>query len=403
MSCYIEAFGSRVNPATEWRANPYWSGVRLCGSTNCSKVPPSPETLIQRMKRLTAYLARMFVADALILFGVVCFLLWLVNCLRSFDVVSVKGQSILVLGVQALYTMPPLAIAFFYVCVGIGLARALQALQANKELHIIHTSYGLGSLWRATGVVAGAGVIGVLLLSNFIEPLAYRRLNALSASIAADLVSSTLRPGRFTQATPGVVLLIGGRGANGEIREFFADDRRDPDMRRTYVAESARVASDGQNYVLELRNGSLQYKGKDGRFSEVTFARYDVSVDQLSQPIGPVDPMLEQDSVTLVAEAVFSGQWSQPLLTLLGNRAAEGLRVIGMAMMMLALMGFPSGKRARIPVPMEAGVLLIAFGERGISAYSPLGPATGALAVTAVAGIVLLMKIRPRPLPLVQQ
>jgi lipopolysaccharide export system permease protein len=102
------------------------------------------------MKRLTAYLARMFVTDALILFGVVCFLLWLVNCLRSFDVVSVKGQSIWVLAVQALYTMPPLAIAFFYVCVGIGLARALQALQANKELHIIHTSYGLGSLWRAT-------------------------------------------------------------------------------------------------------------------------------------------------------------------------------------------------------------------------------------------------------------
>ena len=350
------------------------------------------------MKKLTAYLARMFVTDALILFGVVCFLLWLVNCLRSFDVVSVKGQSVLVLGVQALYTMPPLAIAFFYVCVGIGLARALQALQANKELHIIHTSYGLGSLWRATGVVAGAGVVGVLLLSNFVEPLAYRQLNALSASVAADLVSSTLKPGRFTQVTPGVVLLIGGRGANGEIREFFADDRREPGMRRTYVAQSARVASDGDDYVLELQNGSLQYQGSDGRFSEVTFGRYNVNVEQLSQPVGQSNPMLEHDSVTLVAEAMASGQWSQELLVLLGNRAAEGLRVIGMAMMILAIMGFPSGSRARIPVPMEAGVLLIAFGERGISAYSPLGTATGALAMIAIAGIALLVRIRPRRL-----
>lgn len=353
------------------------------------------------MKKLTGYLARMFVTDALILFGVVCFLLWLVNCLRSFDVVSVKGQSVLVLGIQALYTMPPLAIAFFYVCVGIGLARALQALQANRELHIIHTSYGLGSLWRATGVVAGAGVVGVLMLSNFIEPLAYRRLNALSASIAADLVSSTLRPGRFTQVTPGVVLLIGGRGADGEIREFFADDRREPDMRRTYVAESARVASDGDNYVLELHNGALQYQGSDGRFSEVTFSRYDVSVDQLSQPVGQSNPMLEQDSITLVAGAIASGQWSQELLVLLANRAAEGLRVVGMAMMMLAMMGFPSGSRARIPVPMEAGVLLIAFGERGISAYSPLGTATGALAMIVVASIALMLRIRPRRLRLV--
>lgn len=351
------------------------------------------------MKRLTAYLARMFVTDALILFGVVCFLLWLVNCLRSFDVVSVKGQSVMVLAVQALYTMPPLAIAFFYVCVGIGLARALQALQANKELHIIHTSYGLGSLWRATAVVAGAGVVAVLILSNFIEPLANRRLNALSASIAADLVSSTLRPGRFTQVTPGVVLLIGGRGPEGAIEEFFADDRREPGMRRTYIAESARVASDGQNYVLELRDGSLQYQGSDGRFSEVTFGRYDVSVEQLSQPVGQTDPMLEEDSLSLVAKAMSSGEWSPQLLMLLANRSAEGLRVIGIAMMMLALVGFPSGKRARVPVPMEAGVLLIAFGERGISAYSPLGTATGALAMIVVAGIALLIRIRPRPLP----
>ena len=379
--------------------------VRLCGIANCTKVRraagpfPLPEMLADRMKKLTAYLARMFVTDALILFGVVCFLLWLVNCLRSFDVVSVKGQSILVLGVQALYTMPPLAIAFFYVCVGIGLARALQALQANKELHIIHTSHGLASLWRATGVVTGAGVVGVLLLANFVEPLAYRQLNALSASIAADLVSSTLRPGRFTQVTPGVVLLIGGRGGDGEIQQFFADDRREPDMRRTYIAASARVASDGENYILELRDGSLQYKGSDGRFSEVTFSRYDVSVDQLSQPVGQNNPLLEQNSVTLIAQGMASGQWSNEVLMLLANRAAEGLRVIGMAMMMLALMGFPSGRRARIPVPMEAGVLLIAFGERGISAYSPLGTATGALAMIVVGGIALLVRARTRRLP----
>ncbi len=387
----------------------------LYGPANCTKVRPRNSGNLlgtkrtiglnvcwwHRMKKLTAYLARMFVTDALILFGVVCFLLWLVNCLRSFDVVSVKGQSVLVLGVQALYTMPPLAISFFYVCVGIGLARALQALQANKELHIIHTSYGLGSLWRATAVVAGAGVVGVLLLSNFVEPLANRRLNALSASIAADLVSSTLRPGRFTQVTPGVVLLIGGRGPDGAIREFFADDRREPDMRRTYMAETARVASDGQNYVLELHNGSLQYQSSDGRFSEVTFGRYDVSVEQLSQPVGQANPMLGQDSVTLISDAVASGEWSQELLVLLANRSAEGLRVIGMAMMMLAIMGFPSGTRARIPVPMEAGVLLIAFGERGISAYSPLGTATGALAMILVAGVALLLRVRPRALPMV--
>lgn len=45
------------------------------------------------MKRLTAYLTRLFLTDAVILFAVVCVLLWLVNCLRSFDVVAVKGRT----------------------------------------------------------------------------------------------------------------------------------------------------------------------------------------------------------------------------------------------------------------------------------------------------------------------
>lgn len=351
------------------------------------------------MKRLTAYLARLFVTDALVLFGIVCFLLWLVNCLRSFDVISVKGQGLLTLGEQALLSMPQLSIAFFYVCVGIGLARALQALQANRELHIIHTSYGLGSLWRATAIVAGAGVVGVLLLSNFIEPYANRRLNLLSASVAADLVSSTLKPQRFTQVTPGVVLLIGGRSGDGEIQEFFADDRRDPETRRTYIAESARVSTDGENYVLELRNGALQSTEPGGRFSEITFARYDLSVDRLSQPIGQPDPMYEKDSISLIVEAVSGGGWTQALLTLLGNRAAEGLRVIGICMVVLALSGFPSGRRARLSMPVEALVLLMAFGERGLSAYSPLGPSTGALGMIVGGSIALFLQARPRRIP----
>jgi lipopolysaccharide export system permease protein len=219
--------------------------------------------------------------------------------------------------------------------------------------------------------------------------------------VAADLVSSTLRPGRFTQVTPGVVLLIGGRGSDGEISEFFADDRREPETRRTYIADSARVSTDGENYVLELRNGTLQYTQANGRYSEISFARYDLSVDQLSQPVAQIDPMLAEDSVTLVAEALASGTWSQSLLTLLANRAAEGLRVIGMAMMVLAIMGFPSGRRTRFNVPMEAVVLLIAFSERGLSAYSPLGTATGALLLIVVAGGALLMRTRPRPIPMV--
>lgn len=348
------------------------------------------------MRKLTTYLARLFAFDAIILFGVVCLLLWLVNCLRSFEVVSVKGQSFGTLAVQALYTMPPLALSFFYICIGIGMVRALMALQASHELHIVHIAGGIGGLWRATILVAGVAVGVVLLLAHYVEPQSNKRLNFLSASVAADLVSSTLRPNRFTQVTPGVVLLIGGRAGGGEIREFFADDRRNPETRRTYIAESARVSTDGEQYIIELRDGTLQYTEANGRYSEVRFARYDLSVESLSQPAMAVDRLGETDSFELLAESIAAGALRPEVLARLLDRSAEALRVFGICLMVLAMAAFPSGRRARIRLPLEAVVMLVAFGERGISAYSPFGVATGAVLMICGSLAVLAIRLWPR-------
>lgn len=347
------------------------------------------------MRRLTSYLTRLFASDALILFGIMCFLLWLVNCLRSFDVVSVKGQGFGTLALQALYTMPPLALSFFYICVGIGVVRALSALQTSHELHIIHTSNGLSGLWRASIVTCGVAVAMVLLLAHVVEPLANKQLNRLSAEVAADLVSSTLKPNRFTQVTPGVVLLIGGRADGGEITEFFADDRRDPETRRTYIAASARVVSVGEDYVLELRDGTLQHTEADGRYSEIRFSRYDVSVESLAQQVAYVDVLSETDSFALIAQAFETG-WSPEIVKRLLDRSAEGLRVLGLVLLVVALAGFPSGNRMRIRLPLEAFVMLVAFGERGISAYSPLGSGTGAILLILAGGTILLFRLWPR-------
>ncbi len=348
------------------------------------------------MQRLTAYLTRLFATEALMLFGVVSFLLWLVSCLRAFDVVSVKGQGLLTLAWQSLLTMPPLVLAFMYVCVGIGMARALQALQDNHELHIVHTVRGVGALVRASAMVCVASVGFVLLFSNFVEPYAARQLSALSASVAADLVSSSLKPGRVTQVAPGVLLLIGGRSGDGELTDFFADDRRDPETRRTYLAEAATISRNSTGFVLELRNGSIQYTEGGNRFSEISFGRYDIGVERLTQPLAAADGYWARNSVSMISEALQTGVWAPEVIERLIARLTEGLRVVGICILVLAISGFPSGKRARIAVPMEAIVLVIAFIERGISSYSPLGPATGSGLMIAAGGVLLFVKLRTR-------
>ena len=310
--------------------------------------------------------------------------------------VSVKGQGFGTLALQALYTMPPLALSFFYICVGIGVVRALTALQNSHELHIIYTSSGIGGLWRATVVTCGGAILAVSVLAHVLEPMANRQLNQLSAEVAADLVSSTLKPNRFTQVTPGVILLIGGREDGGMITGFFADDRRDPETRRTYIAQSARVLGVDDDYVLELYDGTLQYLEADGRYSEIRFDRYDVSVDSLAQQTLYVDELAVMDSFGLIARAMCPTGWTPDIVKRLLDRSAEALRVLGLVLLVLAMAGFPSGNRMRIKLPLEALVMLVAFGERGVSAYSPLGSGTGAIALIVVASVMLAWRLWPR-------
>ena len=214
------------------------------------------------MTRLAAYLVRIFSADALALFGVASLLLFLVQCLRSFDVVTVKGQDFLTLVGQSLLSMPTLAIAFTHVCIGIGLARGLRSLQLSQELHIIHASRRTRALFGAIATYTLACTAIIFVLVHVLEPATKRYFNTWAASVAADLVSRTLTPNRFVEFAPGVTLVIGSRGFNGEIGTFFADDRRSAGVRRTYIAQSASVSSDDQGYVIQLRDGSVQYMSR---------------------------------------------------------------------------------------------------------------------------------------------
>ncbi|MNL36044.1 hypothetical protein D3C87_1581100 [compost metagenome] len=65
-------------------------------------------------------------------------------------------------------------------------------------------------------------------------------------------------------------------------------------------------------------------------------------------------------------------------------------------LLVVAIAGFPSGNRTRLKLPLEAIVMVLAFGERGISAYSPLGSGTGAIILIVLAVTVLAVRTWPR-------
>lgn len=346
------------------------------------------------MSRLSTYLTRLFVLEAVALTSIVVFLLYLVQALRMFDLVSAKGQDLLTLAGQAALVMPAVAVIFLYVCIGLGLARALRALEVSRQLVVVHTIPRLRALFAAIGIYTTICTLLVLLMAHIVGPLADQRRYEWSASIAVDLVSRALLPHRFAEIVPGVTVVIGGRQGIGQITEFFADDQRDPKRRQTFTADEALIMRTDAGYILQLTNGEIRYIDETGGFSEVSFTRYDLSLTLFSEGIEGGG----RTSISLVNDAMATGDWTEATRLLI-ERTADGLRVIGMCALIAALAMFPGTGRRRFTIPLELVALVLAFIERGVSSglqpVFALAPMSGSLALIAVAAVIFVVRLKP--------
>jgi len=336
------------------------------------------------------------------LFAVTAFLLFLIQCLRLFDALVERGQSLVTLLGQALLGMPALGTGFLYVCLGIGLGRALRSLQASSELQVVHVGGLLPAMLRALTLFIGSGALVLLLLAHVVNPLSQRALNEWSAGIAADLVSRSMIPHKIVQIADSVSITIGARDGAGNITDFFADDHRGA-SERTYFAKSAIITRDAKGFVLRMQDGAIQQMNAQRRLSQVSFARYDLPMDQLTGASGGGGAGADNTSVGLIAGALANG-WDAGTLDTLVRRNAEAIRVVAICMLVFALAGFPSGSRRPARVPIELVVLGAAFVERGLGTFVSLpaiaGPAPGAVVLIIASALVLAMRLRAfRPMP----
>lgn len=348
------------------------------------------------MNRLKRYLVGLFANEATTLFAVAISLIFLVECLRIVDAGSVRGQGLVTLGTQVFLALPSAAMAFIHVCLGIGLARALRSLQTSRELHILHVSGKLRALAGAAMLYALAGAVILLFVAHVVDPAASRENSLIRTRVAADLIGRSLVPNRFAEVTTGVTVTVGGRRAGGEITSFFADDRREP-TRRTYISESALIAMDEQGYVLQLSNGTVQYRNPEGKLSEIVFDRYDMPFERLTGPAEPTEVRGDTTSMAIVAAGLREG-WTNERVRRLAERTVEGVRALTICLFVFAIAAFPSGRRREPRVPVEITVLGVAFFERVLFTYAPgpgwLPPFIGVMTVAVISLLILAFRLR---------
>ena len=231
------------------------------------------------------YLFRMSLSAFLAGVGVLTAVIWISQALRQFDLLTSKGQTILLFLKLTGLIIPSLVAFIAPVAVFMGTLYTLNRLNGDSEL-VVMSAAGMTPGRMLKPLLALATL--VLLVNGFMSiyamPWSFRQIQDIGAKVRADFVTRVVREGQFVQLDQGFVFHYRERGAKDALLGIFMQDRRDPLRINTYLAEVGRTVetATGQNYLV-LEKGSVQRQQPGEKDAAVVvFERYAIDLAQFA-------------------------------------------------------------------------------------------------------------------------
>ena len=220
----------------------------------------------------TAFLAGLFTLTAVI---------WVTQALKQLDLMTSKGQTILVFLTITSLGLPFLTAVIAPVALFTSVLYCLNKLNSDSEL-IVMSAAGVSTVRLLRPFFALFVLVFLAVAGLYIEimPRSFDAIQALTARIHADFIANFARPGAFTELEAGFVFHYRDRGPDGSLRGVFIQDRRDPAQISTYISEVGQIVEkNGETYLLLLK-GSTQRPRAAGDSSIITFDDYAIDLSQ---------------------------------------------------------------------------------------------------------------------------
>ncbi len=206
--------------------------------------------------------------------------IWVTQALRELDLVTAKGQTLLVFLFITGLSLPTLITVIAPVALFIACVYALNKLNGDSEL-IVMSAAGMAPrrILRPFLTLALTVSIVTAFLTIQVMPSSFQELRDVLTRVRGDFVANVVKEGQFTALDSGITFHFRERGPDGSLQGLFIQDKRDPGKAVVYLAERGRVAeADGQTYLV-LEKGSIHRQQKDSRDSSiVSYERYAPSI-----------------------------------------------------------------------------------------------------------------------------
>ncbi|MET0428033.1 MAG: LPS export ABC transporter permease LptF, partial [Microvirga sp.] len=236
------------------------------------------------MTLLERYILRItfnaFLACLVALTGVI----WITQALRELDLLTGKGQTIIMFFTVTGLSLPTLITIIAPVALFIATLYALNRLNSDSELIVMSAAGMPPSRLLRPFLMLSAGVcLLVGFMTIYIMPASFQELRDLVTKIRADFVSNMVKEGQFTTLDNGITFHYREKSGDA-LLGIFMQDLRDKDKPVVYLAERGQAVDlDGQSYLV-LENGSVHRKEPNSRdTSIVAFERYAVDLSAFNQ------------------------------------------------------------------------------------------------------------------------
>jgi lipopolysaccharide export system permease protein len=254
--------------------------------------------MIQIERYLLRTATTAFVSGLVVLTGVI----WVTQALRQIDLITSKGQTILIFLLMTGLALPSLVAIIAPVALFAGILYTFNKLNGDSELVVMAAS-GVSPVRLLRPVALLSGLIYAFLAVLYVQvlPWSFVAIQNLTTFVRADFIANFARPGAFSQLESGFIFHFRERTPDGALHGVFMQDQRDPTRVTTYIAEAGKTLDrDGVSY-LQLSKGVLMRPKSAGDSSTVTFDDYIIDLSQFIHAVGAIKRPRERTTAQLMA------------------------------------------------------------------------------------------------------
>lgn len=320
-------------------------------------------------------------------------IVWMTQALREIDLVTAQGQTLQLFLIISSLAIPSLVVVLAPIALLIAILHTMNALHQGSELVIIASAGG--SPKRVTRPMLWLSLLVALataFLSIYVAPAGLNQLRGHVIQVRADLISSIMVPGAFTDVDDGLMVHIKERSVDGFLGGILISDTRNPEISFQYLADRGALVETGPSTYLVMQNGNIVRREKaESSSSIIEFESYAFDLSQFRERTGKAGYRSKERSTTELLTDLFNpdaepnGRRSE-LSAELHSRFVAPLYTFCFAMVAMLFMASPQTTRTGQGVAILSATA-VAISIRG------LGFAAESLAENTSVGILPLYAI----------